>query len=55
LQTAQTGLIYGGLFYKAETQAFNNAAVAANIDADDGRANTLVRRGSALGLTERLT
>jgi hypothetical protein len=32
-----------------------HAAVTASICTDDGRANALVRRGSALGLTERLT
>jgi hypothetical protein len=36
-------------------QASHNAAVTTSTSDDDGRANALVRRYSALGLTERLT
>jgi len=43
------------LFSRNSDPGIQNAAVTANISADDGRANTLVRRESALGLTERLT
>jgi hypothetical protein len=39
----------------ALTKPAENAAVTASINANDGRANALVRRESALGLTERLT
>jgi hypothetical protein len=43
------------LFRNSAIQASNNAAVTASTNAEDGRANALVRRESALGLTERLT
>jgi hypothetical protein len=41
-------------FREPANPGVHNAAVTASISADDGRANTLVRRGSVLGLTERL-
>ena len=57
LQMASAYPMYALLFFaNRATQASNNAAVTTSIiDADDGRANALVRRGSAMGLTERLT
>jgi hypothetical protein len=42
-------------FRNSAISGVQHAAVTASICADDGRANALVRRGSALGLTERLT
>jgi hypothetical protein len=42
-------------FRNSAISGIEHAAVTASICADDGRANALVRRGSALGLTERLT
>jgi hypothetical protein len=45
----------GASFRKSAILGVQNAAVTASINANDGRANALVRRESALGLTERLT
>ena len=45
----------GASFRKPAILGVQNAAVTASINANDGRANALVRRESALGLTERLT
>ena len=57
LQMASAYPMYALLFFaNRATQASNNAAVTASTNADDdGRANALVRRYSALGLTEPLT
>jgi hypothetical protein len=44
-----------GPFVSDDPKAFRHAAfVARNIEVHGGRANALIRRGSALGLTERL-
>jgi hypothetical protein len=48
--------VRASLFRKQRPRRPNNAAVTTSIiDADDGRTNVLVRRGSAMGLTEPLT
>ena len=48
--------VRASLFRKQRPRRPNDAAVTASTNADDdGRANALVRRGSAMGLTERLT
>jgi len=47
--------MYVAVFRNSAIQASNNAAVTASTSAEDGRANALVRRYSALGLTDHLT
>jgi hypothetical protein len=47
--------MYVAVFRNSAIQASNNAAVTASTDAEDGRANALIRRQSALELTERHT